>query len=123
MWPKRAHILSTLSDESGKKTIHWTDEIDKAFKQMKAILSTDAQLAYPNHKKPFYTYTDASDYKMGAVNMQDEKPIEYWFRKLKSTQKNYTNMEKELLFIFMVLKEFRTMLLGADLHIYTDHKI
>ena len=42
MWPKRAHILSPLSAESGKKTFHCTDEMDKAFKQMKAILSADA---------------------------------------------------------------------------------
>ena len=30
--PKRAHILSPLSDKSGKKTFHWTDEMYKAFK-------------------------------------------------------------------------------------------
>ena len=29
MWPKQAHILSPLSVESGKKTFHWTDEMDK----------------------------------------------------------------------------------------------
>ena len=62
MWPKRAHILSPLSDESGKKTFHWTDKMYNAFKQMKDILSADALMAYLNHNKPFHTYTDASDY-------------------------------------------------------------
>ena len=48
MWTKQAHILSPLSDESGKKTFHWTDEMDKSFKQMKDILIADALMAYPN---------------------------------------------------------------------------
>ena len=78
MWPKRAHILSPLSDKSGKKNFHWTDEKDNTFKQMKAILSEDVLMAYPNHNKPFRIYTDASEYQMGAVIMQDEKPVTYW---------------------------------------------
>ena len=120
MWPKRALIITLLSNESVKKTFHWTDEMDKAFLWMKAILRTDT--SYPNHNEPFHIYTDASDYQMGAVIMQDEKPVAYWFRRLNGAQKNYTNMEKELLSIVMVLKEFRTMLLGSEIHIHAYHK-
>ena len=122
MWPRRAHILAPLTALTGKKTFEWNDAHDKAFHQMKAVAAMDAILAYPDHNLPFDIETDASDYQLGAVIKQKGRPVAYYSRKLTPAQLNYTTIETELLSIVETLKSFRTLLLGAQLHIYTDHQ-
>ncbi len=84
-------------------------------------MARDCLLTYPNHNKPFHIYTGTSNYQMGAYIVQDDKPVAYWSHKLNDAHWKYTVSDKEHLSIVMVLTEFRTMLLGAVLHIHTDH--
>ena len=49
-------------------------------------------------------------------------PITFYNRKLTPTQQNYTTVEKELLSIVEVFKEFHRMLLGSKLIVYMDNK-
>jgi hypothetical protein len=54
------------------------------------------------------------------VITQDNWPIVFFSRKLSKTQQKYSKIE--LLAIVETLKEFKGMLCGQDIKVYTDHK-
>jgi hypothetical protein len=125
MWLSCAHILKLLTDQSGlekRAPIKWTDEMQKAFDKMHLLMAADALAAYPDHNKRFDVYTDASDFQLGACIIQKERLVAYFSQKLTKSQQNYTTTEKEMFSVIATLKEFQSMLLGADIHVFMDHK-
>ncbi len=108
MWPSCAHILKPLMDQSGlkeKALIKRTDEMQKAFGKICLLMAADDLAAYPDHNKRL-TYTDASDFKLGACIIQEGRLVVYFSHKLTKSQQYYATMEKEMLLIIATLKEF-----------------
>ena len=97
------------------------EEHEQAFSEIKQIISKEVMLSFPDFDKKFTLYTDASALQLGAVIMQEDKPIAFYSRKLTETQKKYGVGEIELLSVVETLKEFRSILLGQQIEVYTDH--
>ena len=125
LWEKRSHVLQPFTDLSGGKKgtkIKWTPELEHAFHEVKKMVCKKVMLSYPDWNKHFDIHTDASDYQLGGVISQEGKPIAFFSRKLNSAQKNYTTTEKELLSIVETVKEFRNILQGYPIKVWSDHK-
>ena len=85
-------------------------------------MTQETLLAYPNFDEPFNVHTDASHTQLGSVVSRNGSPIAFYSRKLNAAQTRYTTTERELFAIVETFKEFRNILLGQQLRVYTDHK-
>jgi hypothetical protein len=136
MWARRSEMLAPLIDLVGecgetkttrmhktkKKPWQWDPIHQQAFDNVKAAIAKETVLAYPDFLKPFEIYTDISSMQLGAVITQDNRPIAFFSRKLSKIQQKFSVTEIELLAIVETLKEFKGMLWGQDIKVYTDHK-
>jgi hypothetical protein len=136
MWARQSEMLAPLTDLVGecgeahttrmnktkKKPWQWDPIYQQAFDNVKAAIAKETVLAYPDFSKLFEIYTDTSPTQLGAVITQDNRPIAFFSRKLFKKQQKYSVTEIELLVKVETLKEFKGMLWGQDIKVYTDHK-
>jgi hypothetical protein len=111
---------------SSKVKFEWHSSHQQAFDKIKKIMGTEVLLCYPDFNKPFHLNIDASDHQLGAVIMQDKKQttIAFYSRKLNTAQKRYTTNKRnrELLSAIKTCKEYKNILLGYPIIVFTDHK-
>lgn len=108
---------------SSKVKVHLDEKAIEAFNVVKEKLKENMELFQPDYSKPFELTTDASNYALGAVLSQNNRPITFISRTLNETEQNYATNEKEALAIVWALQHLRNYIYGiADLTIYTDHQ-
>ncbi len=112
---------TTKAKGTKKVPWHWDTIHQRAFNHVKDTIAKDVVLAYPDYSKVFKIYTDASSKQLGAVISQDNRPIAFFSQKLSDTQRKFSITEIELLAIVKTLKEFKGMLWGQQIKVFTDH--
>ncbi len=109
---------STKAKGTKKVPWHWDEVHQKAFNHIKATITKDVVLAYPDYSKVFKIYTDASSKQLGVVITQANRPIAFFSRKLSYTQRKISITKIEILAIVETLKEFKGMLWGQNISVY-----
>ena len=123
----RALPLTDLTKKG--RHFHWDHEAMAAFVDLKSAIAKDVVLQHPCYEQPFEVFTDASDFAIGAVLTQndesgDMRPIEFYSRKLLTSERNYSVYDKELLAILEALGQWRHLLISSPhvIRIHSDHK-
>jgi hypothetical protein len=123
MIPCCSHLLTLLTALTKKKIkFEWTTKHQQAFDSIKNSLTHEVVLAYLDFSVPFETYTNASKYQIGSIITQKDMPLGFYSRKLTDPQMRYTVTELKLLAIVDTLHEYKCILLGHLITIYTNHK-
>ncbi|GBN61404.1 Retrovirus-related Pol polyprotein from transposon opus [Araneus ventricosus] len=109
-----------------KSKIPWTKEAKEKFEQCKKDLANATLLSFPNPDSPLFLFNDASDYAVGSVLQKFEedcwKPLAFFSKKLTNAQKRYSTYDRELLGIYLSIKQFKHILEGRQFTIYADQK-
>lgn len=115
-------ICRPLHNMLKKDGFQWGTEQDVAFDTLKQKMCTSPVLALPNFSQPFTIESDACGYGIGAVLMQEGRPIAYYSKAIGPKAAAQSIYEKEAMAILEALKKWRHYLLGNKLIIKTDQQ-
>nr|CAD2199831.1 unnamed protein product [Meloidogyne enterolobii] len=127
--PNFSMIVEPLTRLTRKEiTFKWEEEQQKAFEEIKKILSSEPVLVFPNYNEPFHVFTDASQTGQGGALMQKDKEkntykaIAYCSRSLSNSERKWPPVQIELGAIIYALRQFRPFIYMAEVELHTDHK-
>ena len=115
-------IVAPLSALLRKASFTWTSKASHAFQLLKDAMSNPPVLALPDFSKSFVVECDPSGIGVGAVLIQNQRPIAYQNKALNGKSLALSTYEKELLALVVAVKKWRPYLLGRPFMIKTDHQ-
>jgi len=113
-------IAAPLTGMLKKNAFVWTTVAKEAFQSLKTTVTQAPVLALPNFSQQFVIECDASGLGIGAVLMQERRPIAYLSKALKGNALHMSTYENELFALVTAIQKWRPYLLGQSFVVRTD---
>lgn len=103
-------------------SFHWSEACEDAFRKVKDKVSETPVLVYFDPDKELSLQVDSSQSGVGAVLLQEGRPIEYASRALTDAEQKWAQIEKEALSVLYGLEHFDQYTYGRQVTVQNDHK-
>ncbi|GAB1602684.1 hypothetical protein Ahia01_000548300 [Argonauta hians] len=121
--PHLSDLTAPLRDLLKKESDYqWTTSHQKTMQKIKDIICKEMSLSYFDPSKDTSIQVDASNKGLGAVLLQEGKPIAFASKALTESEQRYANIERELLAVVFGCERFKTYLYGSKFQVQSDHK-
>ncbi|KAK3697327.1 hypothetical protein QZH41_004727 [Actinostola sp. cb2023] len=121
--PKLSQVMAPIRQLTHKDVEwHWDAVQDRAFEEIKQLVTQAPVLAYYDPQKELVIQCDASSKGLGAVLLQEERPVAYASRCLTDAETRYATIEKEMLAVVFALEKWHQFTYGRAVQVCTDHK-
>src|SRR5690606_17834769 len=121
--PNFSTITAPLTEVIKKNVgFKWEQAQEEAFQILKGKLTQAPLLVLPDFSKTFEIECDASGVAIGAVLMQDRRPIAYFSEKLGGATLNYPTYDQELYALVRALQTWQHYHWPKEFVIHTDHQ-
>ena len=121
-------LQQATSSEFIKEDVHdaWSYEAtwnrNLRLKSIKETIANATELTHFYQNKRVVIETDASLKGLGAVLIQDGKPVKFLSKSLTKTESDYSNIERELLAILFACEKLHIYVYGRAVTVHTDHQ-
>jgi hypothetical protein len=115
-------LAAPLIDLFKKNDFAWNEGAEAAFEELKAAMINPPVLMLPNFNLLFVVECDASGRGIGAILMQQQRPLAFFSQVLKGRFLLMSTYEKELLALVAAIRKWRPYLLGHFFTIKTDYQ-
>jgi hypothetical protein len=102
-------------------TYDWDEACDEAFGTLKGILVKAPVLKLLDFDKDFEIHSDASDFAIGGVIVQDGRSMAFESKKLSETERRWPTHEKEMWAVIHCLKTWGHYIGSKDVVVWTDN--
>ena len=111
--PNLSELTAPLRDFLVKnKPWQWGKSQNQSFERIKTLLVSKKCLAYYDIQKPVKIQVDKNKLGVGAILLQNKRPIAYTSKSLTAMQQRYTPIEQEMLVVVFGCQRFHHYIHG-----------